>query len=59
LRYAIEKDIMVDANIEMLAADERSHEKEPLQAFRGMGLDVGEWKPVSICDRGYPIERFH
>jgi hypothetical protein len=56
--YDIENDIIVDARIEPLTADERSLAKEHLEALGGMGLDLGERKPIVICDRGYPSKDF-
>jgi hypothetical protein len=56
--YDIENDIIVDARIEPLTVDERSLAKEHLKALGGMGLDLGERKPIVICDRGYPSKDF-
>jgi hypothetical protein len=44
----------VDTQLKPLTVDERSLAKEHLEAFTGMGLDVRGWKPIVICDRGYP-----
>jgi hypothetical protein len=58
LLYDVENDIIVDAKIEPLTVDERSLAKGHLEAFGGMGLTLGERKPIVVFDRGYPSKEF-
>jgi hypothetical protein len=48
----------VDAGIEPITVDERSLAKGHLEALGGMGLDLGERKPIGISERGYPSKDF-
>jgi hypothetical protein len=54
LLYDIENDIIVDAKIEPLTADERSLAKEHIETLGEPGLELGGRKPLVIFDRGYP-----
>ena len=56
--YDIENDIIIDAKIEPLTADERTLAKGHIEALTGMGLDFGGRKPLVILDRGYPSKDF-
>jgi hypothetical protein len=54
LLYDIENDIIVDAKLEPLQADERSLAKGHLEGLTGRGLNFGGRKLLVIFDRGYP-----
>jgi hypothetical protein len=58
LLYDIENDIIVDAKIEPLTADERSLAKEHIEGLGELGLELGDRKPLVIFDRGYPSKDF-
>jgi hypothetical protein len=56
--YDLEHDIIADAKIEPLTVDERSLEKDNLEALAELEQRFGKRKALVIFDRGYPSKDF-